>query len=135
MSGEILQFAQAKVLRIKKMELNKKIALIAAGSLLSVGGLYAVSTSANAATPVAPVITSPTAGVDAPEVGDTDNLQEGDQNGVDDATESATESATEDASDGADVGSDMNASEPGHQDTEGADDANEAPDATEVDGN
>lgn len=113
------------------MELNKKIALIAAGSLLSVGGLYAVSTSANAATPVAPVITSPTAGVDAPEVGDTDNLQEGDQNGVDDATESATE----DASDSADIGSDMNASEPGHQDTEGADDANEAPDSTEVDGN
>lgn len=113
------------------MELNRKVALIAAGSLLSVGGLYAVSTSANAATPVAPVITSPSAGVDAPEVGDTDNLQEGDQNGVDDATEGATE----DASDGADVGSDMNTSEPGHQDAEGADDANEAPDATEVDGN
>jgi len=118
------------------MELNKKIALIAAGSLLSVGGLYAVSTSANAATPVAPVITSPTVGVDAPEVGDTDNLQEGDENGVDDATESASE----DVSDGVDVDLDMNASESGPQDIDDADDAddaddvNEVPDATEVDG-
>ena len=115
------------------MELNKKIALIAAGSLLSVGGLYAASTSANAATPVAPVIISPTVGVDAPEVGDIDNLQEGDQNGVDDATESAIENV----SDGVDVGSDMNASESGQEEADDADDAddvNEAPDATEVDG-
>lgn len=113
------------------MELKKKIALIAAGSILSVGGLYAVSTSANAATPVAPVITSPTAGVDAPEVGVTDNLQEGDQNSVADSSESATEGV----SDGADIGLDMNASEPGHQDATSADDVNEKSDATGVDGN
>lgn len=131
MSGEVLQFVQAKFLRIKNMELKKKIALIAAGSILSVGGMYALSTSANADTPVAPVITSPTAGVDAPEVGVTDNLQEGDQNGVVDSSDSATESG----SDGTDVGLDMNASEPGHQDAKSADDVNEESDATEVDGN
>ena len=85
------------------MDFNKKIALIAAGSLLSVGGLYAVSTSANAAeTPSAPAITSPVAGAEAQEATDTDNVQEGDQNAADDATESATESAddaTESATD------------------------------------
>ena len=85
------------------MDFNKKIALIAAGSLLSVGGLYAVSTSANAVeTPTAPVITSPVAGAETQDAADTDNVQEGDQNAADDATESATESAddaTESATD------------------------------------
>jgi hypothetical protein len=76
------------------MDFNKKIALIAAGSLLSVGGLYAVSTSANAAeTPSAPAITSPVAGAEAQDAADTDNVQEGNQNAANDATESGTESA------------------------------------------
>lgn len=117
------------------MDFNKKIALIAAGSLLSVGGLYAMGTSANAATPVAPTapaITSPVAGAEVQEATDADNVQEGDQNASDDATESAaesaddaTESATESESDGPDQGLDMNASEAGHQDAPGADDATE----------
>ena len=95
------------------MDFNKKIALIAAGSLLSVGGLYAVSTSANAAeTPSAPAITSPVAGAEAQEATDTDNVQEGDQNAADDATESATytdnvqegdQNAADDASEGLEV--------------------------------
>ena len=95
------------------MDFNKKIALIAAGSLLSVGGLYAVSTSANAAeTPSAPAITSPVAGAEAQEATDTDNVQEGDQNAADDATESATDTdnvqegdqnAADDASEGLEV--------------------------------
>jgi uncharacterized protein YggE len=95
------------------MDINKKIALIAAGSLLSVGGLYAMGTSANAAeTPTAPAITSPIAGAEAQDATDTDNVQEGVQNAADDATESATEAA-DDAN-------------------EGPDDANEGPDdATE----
>jgi hypothetical protein len=70
------------------MDINKKIALIAAGSLLSVGGLYAVSTSANAAeTPTAPAITSPVAGAEAQDATDVDNLQEGNQNEADEAGE------------------------------------------------
>ena len=102
------------------MDFNKKIALIAAGSLLSVGGLYAVSTSANAAvTPTAPAITSPIAGAQALDSVDADDLQEGNQNEADEAGE------TESASDGLDQGPDMNASESGHQDAPGADDATE----------
>lgn len=114
------------------MDFNKKIALIAAGSLLSVGGLYAMGTSANAATPVAPsapAITSPIAGGEAQDATDTDNVQEGDQNAADDATEAADDanevSETESASDGPDQGSDMNASEAGHQDAQGSEDATE----------
>jgi len=92
------------------MDFNKKIALIAAGSLLSVGGLYAVSTSANAAvTPTTPAITSPIAGADVAEANDV--------------ADAAGE--TESASDGPDQGPDMNASEAGHQDAPGADDATE----------
>ncbi|MBI3428880.1 MAG: hypothetical protein HY050_02230, partial [Actinobacteria bacterium] len=81
------------------MDFKKKFALIAAGSLISVGGLYAVTTSASAAPSSAPVVASPTSGVEAPVVGDTDNLQEGDQS----ATDSATEVANEGVSDGVDV--------------------------------
>ena len=104
------------------MDINKKIALIAAGSLLSVGGLYAVSTSANAVeTPTAPAITFPVAGVEAQDAADTDDLQEGNQNEADEAGE------TESASDGPDQGPDMDASEAGHQDAPGADDATEGP--------
>ena len=102
------------------MDINKKIALIAAGSLLSVGGLYAVSTSANAAeTPTAPAITSPVAGAEAQDATDVDNLQEGNQNEADEAGE------TESASDGPDQGPDTDASEAGHQDAPGGDDATE----------
>jgi hypothetical protein len=102
------------------MDINKKIALIAAGSLLSVGGLYAVSTSANAVeTPTAPAITSPVAGAEAQDAADTDDLQEGNQNKADEVGE------TESASDGPDQGPDMDASEAGHQDAPGADDATE----------
>lgn len=92
------------------MDFNKKIALIAAGSLLSVGGLYAVSTSANAAvTPTAPAITSPIAGADVAEANDV--------------ADAAGE--TESASEGTDQGPDMSASEAGHQDAQGEDDATE----------
>jgi len=90
------------------MDLNKRIALIATGSLLSVGGLYAVTTAANAASHVAPTVpaaASPAAGT---------------------ATMDATEGVeTESASDGPDQGPDVNATEAGHQDASGTDDATE----------
>ncbi len=108
------------------MEINKKIALIAAGSLLSVGGLYAVSTSANAATPAAPTapaITSPVS--DAQDAPDTDNIQAGNVNDANEADETGSDV------DGQDTGLDMNALEAGHQDAPGADDATEG---TEVAG-
>jgi len=44
------------------MEIKKKIALVAAGSLVSAGALFAVITNANAAdTPTPTAVTSPTA--------------------------------------------------------------------------
>ena len=93
------------------MEINKKITLITAASLLSFGGLYAASTSANAETPTTPAITSPVPVAPTSDATDTDNVQEGDQNAADDATESATEAA-DDATESA---------------TEAADDATEGP--------
>ena len=102
------------------MDINKKIALIAAGSLVSTGALFAVINSANAAdTTTAPAITSPVAGAEAQDATDVDNLQEGNQNEADEAGE------TESASDGPDQGPDTDASEAGHQDAPGADDATE----------
>ena len=109
------------------MKLSKKIALIAAGSLLSVGGLYAVSISANAATPAAPnapAVASPVAGAEVQNAADTDNVQEGNQN---DANEVG---GTESANDGAD-----DATESANEGVDGADDATEVPDTTEVAGN
>jgi hypothetical protein len=53
------------------MDLRKKIALIAAGSLVSAGALFAVLTSANAAdTSTTPAVTSPVAGADMAEAND-----------------------------------------------------------------
>jgi hypothetical protein len=72
-----------------EMDFNKKIALIAAGSLLSVGGLYAVSTSANAAqTPTAPAITSPISGGDVADANEANDVADANEaNDVADANE------------------------------------------------
>lgn len=102
------------------MDLKKKVALIAAGSLVSTGALFAVVTSANAVdTTTAPAVAYPVAGAAAQDAADTDNLQEGNQNEANEASE------TESASDGPDQGPDMDTSEAGHQDATGADDATE----------
>ena len=117
------------------MDLNKRIALIATGSLLSVGGLYAVTTAANAASHVAPTVpaaASPAAGtatMDATEANDPADATEANDSA--DATEAGE---TELASDGPDQGPDMDATEAGHQDAPGADDATEANESPENSG-
>ena len=85
------------------MDFNKKIALFAAGSLLGVGGLYAVSTSANAAvTPTAPAITSPIAGADVAEANDVADVQDAAE--ANDATEGVDVAAeANDSTEGAEV--------------------------------
>ena len=104
------------------MDFNKKIALIAAGSLLSVGGLYSVSTSANAAvTPTAPAITSPMAGADVAEANDVADAQ--------DASEANDVADAQDASEANDVADAQDASEA--NDVADAQDAADASDATE----
>ena len=87
------------------MDFNKKIALIAAGSLLSVGGLYSVSTSANAAvTPTAPAITSPMAGADVAEANDVADAQDASEaNDVADAQDASEANDVADAQDAADA--------------------------------
>ena len=109
------------------MKLKKKLALIAVGSLVSVGGLYAVSLSAAAEVPTVAVQATPAVSFPAPvaPVAET-NVQEGTQIGVADSSE------VEDVSDDVNAGSAINAVEDGDQDSESADDATEsADDATE----
>lgn len=108
------------------MNTKKKIALFTAGSLLSVGGLYAISTSANAAAPSAPAVSSPASGIQVPSESsstDGDNLQIGDQTGLDSTSENQVDSTGEASSDGTDVGPDANLNEPGHQDATSSIDA------------
>lgn len=97
------------------MDLNKRIALIATGSLLSVGGLYAVSTAANAAGHVAPAV--PAASSLSPGTATMDETE-------------AVETGA--ASDGPDQGPDVNATEAGHQDAPGADDGAEGAEVSEA---
>ena len=90
------------------MDFNKKIALIAAGSLLSVGGLYAVSTSANAAqTPAAPAITSPISGSDVAGANDVADANEAndvaDANEANDVADANEANDVEDANEANDV--------------------------------
>ena len=105
------------------MKLKKKIALIAVGSLVGVGGLYAVSSSATAAAPTITVQAAPAVTFPVPvlPVAETD-VEEGTQNGIDDSSE-VEDSAYE-----------ANALQDGYQDSESVDDATEIDeDATEID--
>ena len=84
------------------MDFNKKIALIAAGSLLSVGGLYAVSTSANAAqTPTVPAITSPISGSDVADANEANDVA--DANEANDVADANEANDVADANEGAEV--------------------------------
>ena len=84
------------------MDFNKKIALIAAGSLLSVGGLYAVSASANAAqTPTTPAITSPISSSDVADANEANDVADANEaNDVEGANEA---NDAEGANEGAEV--------------------------------
>jgi len=123
------------------MDLNKRIALIATGSLLSVGGLYAVSTAANAASHVAPVVpaaSSPAAGtatVDATEANDpADATEANDPADATEANDPADATEANDPADATEANDPADANEAGHQDAPGADDATEVNDSPENSG-
>ena len=105
------------------MKLKKKIALIAVGSLLGVGGLYAVSLSATAAestiaVQAAPAVTFPVPIFPFAEI----DVEEGTQNGIDDSSE-FEDSAYE-----------VNALQDGYQDSDSTYEATKIDDeATEID--
>ena len=87
------------------MELKKKIALIAAGSVVSAGALFAVVTTANAAdTSTTPAVTSPAAdsgSMDANEANDPADANEG--NWKNDANEANDPADANEANDPADA--------------------------------
>ena len=87
------------------MELNKKIALIAAGSLVSAGALFAVVTTANAAdTSTTSAVTSPAADsgyMDANEANDLADANEA--NDLADANEANDPADANEANDPADA--------------------------------
>jgi len=87
------------------MELKKKIALIAAGSVVSAGALFAVVTTANAAdTSTTPAVTSPAAdsgSMDANEANDPADANEG--NWKNDANEANDPEDANEANDPADA--------------------------------
>ena len=105
------------------MKLKKKIALIAVGSLLGIGGLYAVALSATAAEPIIAVQAAPAVTFPVPvfPFAETD-VEEDTQNGIDDSSE-VEDSAYE-----------VNALQDEYQDSESTYDATENDhDATEND--
>jgi hypothetical protein len=97
------------------MELKKKIALIAAGSLVSAGALFAVVTSANAAdTSTTPAVTSPAA--------DSGSMDANQANDPADANEAAEGPEANDANEANDPADANEANDPA--------DANEGPEVS-----